>query len=257
MGLGFWTLLSLELVWRLAGWSLEFLSAAPALPARKRSTIRPMWFEELGGAPDWNPAVLFLKKTDPVMAALVEKVGPCTLSPRPDPFLTLIGAIFSQQLSTKGAMTLLSKFRDRFPGRLPTPPLVLEALNGSPRAWEDQTIRACGISRQKRAYLVDLCARLMDGRLELTRLGALDDAAVIEALSTVRGIGLWTSQMYLMFTLCRPDVLPTADLGIQEAARRHYRLRRRPNSTRLTKLASPWRPWRTVACWYLWRGLEG
>jgi DNA-3-methyladenine glycosylase II len=216
-----------------------------------------MWFDELDGAPDWKPAVRLLKKTDPVMAELVRKVGPCTLSPRPDPFLTLVGAIFSQQLSTKGAMTLLAKFRDRFPQRRPTPPLVLEALNGNGRAWDGETIRACGISRQKRAYLIDLCERLMDRRLELARLHKLEDEAVIEELSAVRGIGVWTSQMYLMFTLCRPDVLPVADLGIQESARRHYNLRGRPSSARLTKLAVAWRPWRTVACWYLWRGLEG
>ena len=216
-----------------------------------------MWFEELDGAPDWKPAERYLKKADPVMAELVSEVGRCTLSPRPDPFLTLVGAIFSQQLSTKGAMTLLAKFRDRFPERRPTPALVLEALNGSSRAWEDETIRACGISRQKRAYLVDLCERLLDARLDLARLRELDDDIVIEKLSAVRGIGLWTSQMYLMFTLCRPDVLPVADLGIQESARRYYKLRGRPSVARLTRLATQWRPWRTVACWYLWRGLEG
>lgn len=216
-----------------------------------------MWFEELEGAPDWRPAVRYLSKTDPVMARLIAQVGPCTLSPRPDPFLTLVGAIFSQQLSTKGAMTLLGKFRDRFPKRAPTPRRVLSALNGSPRAWDDAVIRACGISRQKRQYLIDLCQRLLDKRLDLKKLQHMEDEAVIETLSAVRGIGVWTSQMYLMFTLCRPDVLPVADLGIQESAKRHYSLATRPTAKRLTKIAEPWRPWRTVACWYLWRGLEG
>ena len=111
-----------------------------------------MWFDELDGAPDWKPAVRFLKKADPVMAELVHKVGPCTLSPRPDPFITLVGAIFSQQLSTKGAMTLLGKFRDRFPDCRPTPSLVLEALNGSGRAWDDGRCAWC-LRRGECAYV--------------------------------------------------------------------------------------------------------
>lgn len=216
-----------------------------------------MWFEELDGVPDWRPAVRFLKKADPVMAQLIKQVGPCSLSPRRDPFLTLVGAIFSQQLSTKGAMTLLGKFRDRFPKRLPTPRRVLAVLNDGGRCWDEATIRACGISRQKRAYLIDLCEHLIQRKLDLAKLHHLDDEAVIATLSDVRGIGVWTSQMYLMFTLCRPDVLPVADLGIQESAKRYYNLPARPNAKRLTKLGEPWRPWRSVASWYLWRGLEG
>ncbi len=215
-----------------------------------------MWFDELDGVPDWRPALRFLRKADPVMAQLIRQVGPCTLSPRTDPFLTLVGAIFSQQLSTKGAMTLLGRFRDRFPKRQLTPRRVLAALHG-PKSWDEAIIRQCGISRQKKAYLIDVCGHFISRKLDPVRLADLSDEAVTERLVRIRGIGPWTAQMYLMFTLCRPDVLPVADLGIQEAARRYYSLARRPNAKQLIRLAEPWRPWRTVACWYLWRGLEG
>lgn len=216
-----------------------------------------MWFEELDGVPDWRPALRHLRNADAVMPRLIRQVGPCTLSPRPDPFLTLVGSIFCQQLSTKGALTLLTRFRDRFPKREITPLRVLSALREGGKCWDDDAIRACGISRQKRAYLIDLCEHLISGRLDPAKLPELDDESVIAKLVDVRGIGVWTAQMYLMFTLCRPDVLPVADLGIQESARRYYNLAERPKAKRLTELAEPWRPWRTVACWYLWRGLEG
>jgi DNA-3-methyladenine glycosylase II len=216
-----------------------------------------MWFDVLDGAPDWRPALRYLRKADPVMAGLVRQVGPCTLSSRGDPFLTLVGSIFSQQLSTKGAMTLLARFRDQFPQRKLTPRRILSAIDGGPRAWDDQAIRSFGISRQKRAYLIDLCEHILSRRLILARLKDLDDEQVIAALSDVKGIGVWTSQMFLMFNLCRPDVLPALDLGIQESARRHYALKARPTPTALNELGEAWRPWRTIACWYLWRGLEG
>lgn len=215
-----------------------------------------MWFDELSGAPDWKPALRHLRKADPEMALMIKRVGPCTLSPRPDPFLTLVGSIFSQQLSTKGAMTLLTRFREQFPREKLTPKNVHAALNGE-GGLDDETIRRCGISRQKRSYLIDLCEHLLDKRLELRKLPALDDEAVIDKLTDVKGFGIWTAQMYLMFTLCRPDVLPVLDLGIQESAKQHYNLPVRPKAIELTKLAEPWRPWRTVACWYLWRAKEG
>ena len=213
-----------------------------------------MWFDEQSGVPDWTPAVAHLRAADPAMAEMVARVGPCTLSPRPDPFLTLVGSVFSQQLSTMGALTLLARFRDQFPRKRLTPKTVHAALTGG---LDDETIRRCGISRQKRAYLIDLCEHLIDKRLDLKSLAKLDDDAVIQRLTAVKGVGVWTAQMYLMFTLCRPDVLPVLDIGIQESARRHYGLAGRPKGDALVTLAQPWRPWRTVACWYLWRAKEG
>ena len=223
----------------------------------RSSYHRPVWFDVLAGAPDWRPAVRYLKKADPVMADLIRRVGPCTLSTRGDPFLTLVGSIFSQQLSTKGAMTLLTRFRDKFPQRKLTPRRILAALDGGPASWDDDTIRSFGISRQKRSYLVDLSEHVLSRKLVLSKLAAMEDEAVISALTDVKGVGVWTAQMFLMFNLCRPDVLPVLDLGIQESARRHYALPERPKAVALTALAQPWRPWRTIACWYLWRGLEG
>ena len=212
-----------------------------------------VWFDEQAGVPDWRPAVARLRN-DPVLAEIIERVGPCTLSPRPDPFLTLVGSVFSQQLSTKGALTLLTRFREQFPRKKLTPAKVRDALTGG---LDDETVKWCGLSRQKRAYLIDLSEHLIDKRLDLKSLPKLDDAAVIDRLTDVKGVGVWTAQMYLMFTLCRPDVLPVLDLGIQESARRHYGLAERPKAAELTGLAEPWRPWRTVACWYLWRAKDG
>ncbi len=216
-----------------------------------------MWTDPPNGRLNWRAAERSLVKSDPAMARLVRQVGPCRLAPRPDPFQTLVISIFNQQLSTKGAATLFDRFRGRFPGMRVTPRRVLAALDGGAACWDDETIRFCGISRQKRAYLVDLSERIVSRRLVLSKLAEMEDEAVIERLAQVKGIGVWTAQMFLMFTLCRPDVLPVLDLGIQESARRLYDLPERPKAATLTELAEPWRPWRTIACWYLWRGLEG
>lgn len=184
------------------------------------------------------------------------QVGPCTLAPLPKPFPMLVLSIFSQQLSVKGAETLYGRFRQRMPRSQVTPKNVLAALHGE-GAWDEETIRQCGLSRQKRAYLIDLARHVVDRRLPLAKLSQFDDETVIEKLTAVKGIGVWTAQMYLMFTLCRPDVLPIADLGLQEAAKRSYGLAERPKGADLTALAEPWRPFRTIATWYLWRSKEG
>lgn len=215
-----------------------------------------MWFNERTGQPDWQDAERHLRTADPVLPRLMEQVGPCTLAPLSKPFPTLVLSIFSQQLSVKGAETLYGRFRERLPGKRVTPANVLSALHGE-AAWDEETIRHCGLSRQKRAYLIDLARHVADRRLPLAKLAGFDDETVIEKLTAVKGIGVWTAQMYLMFTLCRPDVLPVADLGLQEAAKRSYGLTERPKAAELTALAEPWRPYRTIATWYLWRGKEG
>ena len=188
------------------------------------------------------------------MRRVVETLGPCTMSPLPDPFEALMLAIFSQQVSVKGAETLYARFRSRFTRPGPTPRKVLAALDPeSPRRWDDEAIRGVGISRQKRAYLVDLCRHVLDGRLPLAGLGDLDDAEVTARLTAVKGVGEWTAHMHLMFVLMRPDVLPVGDLGLREGARRAYGLDERPDAVALEKLAEPWRPCRSVATWYLWK----
>ena len=190
-----------------------------------------------------------LARRDPVIGDLIRQHGRCGLADaqHTDPFTALVHAIVSQQLSTRAAATIAGRV-DALLGGTPTPERVAEA--------SDPQLRAAGLSGQKVGYMRDLCARIQDGSLPLDRLHALDDAAVIEALTQVKGIGRWTAEMFLMFRLHRPDVLPVGDLGIVKAVQRAYRLRKAPDSKRLTRIGEPWRPYRSIACWYLWASLK-
>jgi DNA-3-methyladenine glycosylase II len=192
-----------------------------------------------------------LMRRDPVLAKAIKAIGPCLLADRQrkDHLTALCGAIVSQQLSTRAAATIFGRFQALFPGS--TIPGA-----GAIAALDDAALRAVGLSGQKVGYLRDLCARLSDGRLVLDELDALDDEAVIERLVAVKGFGRWTAEMFLMFRLHRPDVLPVGDLGIVSAVQRLYGLRKRPDAKRLTKLGESWRPYRSVACWYLWQSLK-
>jgi DNA-3-methyladenine glycosylase II len=183
------------------------------------------------------------------MGTVIRAVGPCTLAPRRDYFVVLCKAIFTQQISTAVATVLFGRFRTLFPMQRPTPALVLEALKTQPA----EVMRHCGLSRQKAAYLQDLAQHFVDGRIPTRRLASMDDEAVIEALVNVKGIGRWTAEMFLIFTLNRPDVLPIDDLGLQEGVREIRGLAERPRGKLLTELCEAWRPWRTVGTWYVWR----
>ena len=160
----------------------------------------------------------------------------------------LVRAIVFQQLSGKAAGTIHRRFCAVYPDRRPRAELVL--------ATADEPLRAAGLSRQKIGYLRDLSARVADGSLPLAHLGRLPDEAIIEHLIQVKGIGRWTVQMFLMFRLGRPDVLPELDLGIQTALQRAYGLAQRPGPKDVIRLGEKWRPHATTACWYLWRSLE-
>ena len=199
-----------------------------------------------GNRPDWSTAVAHLRRCDPVMRKVIAAVGECTLAPRRDHFVVLCKSIYTQQISTAVAAVLFSRFRNCFPLRRPTPQRTLELLSHE-GAW-----RGCGLSRQKRSYLIDLAAHFVNGRIP-RRLSVMGDEAVIDALVAVKGIGRWTAEMFLIFTLNRPDVLPVDDLGLQTALRDAYRLPERPKAAELRALAEPWRPYRTIATWYLWR----
>lgn len=183
----------------------------------------------------------------PVMAELVEQVGPCELPRRRGPYAFLVGAFLSQQVSTKAAATIRGRLLRAAGGHF-TPPRLA--------ALAEEDLRACGLSRQKASYVRDLTDRVESGHLRLDRLAKLDDAAVINALTEVRGIGVWSAQMYLMFVLNRPDVLPLDDVGIQNGFQTVYGLRTRPKPRTMERLARKWRPFRTVGCWYLWRSLD-
>jgi DNA-3-methyladenine glycosylase II len=200
-------------------------------------------------ASDYAKARRVLARRDPVIRDLMRRHGACGLAQaqRADPFRALLHAIIAQQLSTKAAATIEGRFAALFAGR-PT----AAAIASTP----DDRLRAVGISPQKLRYIRDLCARTMDGSLSLDALEVLPDDDVIIALTSVMGIGRWTAEMFLMFRLHRPDVLPLGDLGIVKAVQRAYKLRLAPTPVRLTRLAENWRPYRSVACWYLWASLD-
>lgn len=187
---------------------------------------------------------------DPVLADLIRRAGPCRLggSATEDPFVLLLRAIVSQQLSTKAAATIFGRLRALFPGDAPTPRRLL--------SFDDATLRGVGLSTNKARFVRDLASRVRDGRLDLAALPGLDDAAALQALTAVLGIGKWTAEIFLMFQLHRPDVFPADDLGLLTALQRVYGLRTRPTAKRASRLAEPWRPHRSVAAWYLWRSLE-
>lgn len=191
-----------------------------------------------------------LMRRDPVLGAAIKRIGPCLMADRQrkDHLTALTGAIVSQQLSTKAAATIFGRFQALFPGQV----IVAEAIG----AFDDQTLRGVGLSGQKVGYMRDLSARLVDGRLRLDEIDTLPDAVVIERLTAVKGFGRWTAEMFLMFRLHRPDVLPVDDLGIVKAVQQLYGLRKRPDRKRLTKIGEAWRPYRSVACWYLWQTLQ-
>jgi DNA-3-methyladenine glycosylase II len=210
-----------------------------------------MWFHPPSGGPDWSAARRHLRAADPVLGAVIDRVGPCALRPRRDYFVVLCKAVFTQQISTAVAAVLFGRFRELFPRGRPTPERVLELFERADPA----TLKRCGLSRQKATYIRDLAARFVGGQIPTRRLGRMADGDVIDALVRVKGIGRWTAEMFLIFTLNRPDVLPVDDLGLREGVREIFRLPARPTAAELTDLAEPWRPWRTVATWYVWRRL--
>lgn len=189
-------------------------------------------------------------RADPALARVIAQVGPCRFAPRAEGthFDALVRSIVYQQLSGKAAGTIHGRVLDIFGGRAPTPAELA--------ATPDETLRAAGLSRQKLSYLKDLASRVESGAVPLDHLDALPDDEIIEALVRVKGIGRWTAQMFLMFRLGRPNVLPELDLGIQKGIQRAYRLRSLPKPDRVRKIGARWAPYSTVACWYLWRSLD-
>ena len=197
---------------------------------------------------DYVKARRLLARRDPVIRDLMKRHGPCGLADaqHEDAFTALTHAIISQQLSTKAAATIARRFDALFDGP-PTPAAVARLT--------DEQLRAVGFSSQKVRYIRDLSARVADGSVPLNQVNELPDEDVIQSLTRVKGIGRWTAEIFLMFRLHRPDVLPVDDLGILKAVQRAYGLRKMPRPERLTKIGEPWRPYRSVACWYLWKSL--
>jgi 3-methyladenine DNA glycosylase/8-oxoguanine DNA glycosylase len=199
---------------------------------------------------DYTIARKHLMKADPKLNLIIKRVGPCELhaaAPR-DAFEALCMSIASQQLSVKAAATIFGRFCDLFPRRKPTPERVMTLT--------DDEIRAVGFSRPKVSFIKDLAARVLDGRLDLKGLKNHPDDEVMQQLVAVKGIGRWTAEIFLMFRLGRPDILPADDLGLMNAVQRAYGLRARPDAKKLRKIGEAWKPHRSVAAWYLWQSLE-
>ena len=195
-------------------------------------------------------AVRHLKRADPALRALIDRVGPCRLTLRTEGthFDHLARAIVYQQLAGKAAAAIHARLLGLYGNRPPTPTELL--------ATRPAQLRRAGLSRQKIQYLRDLAGKAVSGAVALDALDGSPDEQVIEALTAIKGVGRWTAQMFLMFRLGRPDVLPVLDYGIGKAMRQAYRLRRMPTPAQMERIAAPWRPYRTVACWYLWRSLD-
>jgi DNA-3-methyladenine glycosylase II len=192
-------------------------------------------------------AIHHLRKCDPVLAAIIQQVGPFRMDYAPAEFCSLAEAIVYQQLNGKAAVTIFKRFTE-LAGEPLTPAGILK-LTG-------EQMRAVGLSKQKSSYLKDLAAKTASGTLDFSRLHELSDEEVIKHLTQVKGIGVWTAHMFLMFSLRRPDVLPTGDYGVQMAMKKHYRKRKLPKPKDMEKIARAWTPYRSVACWYLWRSLD-
>jgi DNA-3-methyladenine glycosylase II len=198
---------------------------------------------------DWGPALLHLQTTDLKLAAVIERHGAPTIVPTTDAVRSLARAIVSQQLSGKAAATIWERVLALYPGkRFPRPAAIL--------ATPDAALRGAGLSGAKAAALKDLARHVVDKKLVPARLPAATDEEVAAMLLPVRGIGPWSVDMFLMFALARLDVLPVGDLGIRKGMQRHFGLRKLPEAARMMKLAAPWRPYRSVAAWYMWRLLE-
>lgn len=192
-------------------------------------------------------AILHLKKSDPVMRAIIEQVGPCKMQFGEPKFHSLAEAIVYQQLNGKAAVTIFKRFA-ALAGDPLTPAGILKL--------KPEQMRSAGLSKQKTSYLFDMAERANRGQLDFSRLPDLSDDEVVAHLTQVKGVGVWTAQMFLMFTLRRPNILPTGDFGVRTAIKKHYNKRNLPKPEQMEKIAKPWEPYRSIACWYLWQSLD-
>jgi DNA-3-methyladenine glycosylase II len=198
--------------------------------------------------PGWTVAEQHLCTVDPVLAKIIQKVGPCTLAPRTDHFGALCQSIMNQQISVAAARTVWERFRALFPGKRPRPRALL--------LLSDDALRSAGLSRQKASYLRSLADHFATGAFPARKLAKMTDEQIVGALIPIKGIGRWTAEMFLIFVLNRTDLLPVDDLGLCAQAKWAYALKRHPSPRTLARLAEKWRPYRSVATWYLWRSRD-
>ena len=193
-------------------------------------------------------AILHLTGADVKLATIIGSVGSYTIKSGGEPFQSLVEAIMYQQLAGAAADAIHGRFMKLYRGRFPVPARLL--------LTPDEKLRTAGLSGRKIEYIKDLAGRVSDGRLDLAGLAAMGDEQIVEQLSEVKGIGRWTAEMFMIFCLGRPDVLPVGDYGLRKAMQKTYRLRDLPAPERMIKIAQPWRPYRSVATWYMWKSLE-
>jgi DNA-3-methyladenine glycosylase II len=192
-------------------------------------------------------AVAHLKKSDPKLAAVIARVGACRMPRIPPTFPFLVRAIVFQQLHGNAARAIFDRLVTAAGGEL-TPEWILRLSEGE--------MRALGLSKQKLSYIRDLAARTQSGEIDFARLPKMSEEEVIDHLTRVKGIGVWSAQMFLIFALRRPDVMPTGDFGVRSAIQKLYRKRKLPKPDDLLKVSRAWQPYRSIACWYLWRSLD-
>lgn len=192
-------------------------------------------------------AINHLKKSDPILRAIIARVGPCRIEYGPPEFHSLAESIVYQQLNGRAAEAIFDRFT-ALSGDPVTPRGILKLTEAQ--------MRSVGLSKQKSSYLRDMAVRATRRELDFSKLHELSDEEVIEHLTQVKGVGEWTAQMFLMFTLKRPNILPTGDFGVQMAIKKLYKKRELPKPSTMERLARPWEPYRSVACWYLWRSLD-
>src|ERR1700716_3755668 len=204
-------------------------------------------FRKPASGSQFRKAMQHLKLSDPILAAIIKRIGPCRMEFGEPVFHSLAEAIVYQQLNGKAAVTIFKRF-----AALAGEPVTPEGI----AKLTDEQMRSVGLSKQKSSYLRDMAERAIRGELNFTRLAEMTDEEVIKHLTQVKGVGVWTAHMFLMFTLRRPNVLPTGDFGVQMAIKKHYNKRKMPKPMHMEKIARPWEPYRSIACWYLWRSLD-
>jgi len=185
-----------------------------------------------------------LARRDAILKHLIREVGPCTLKPEPDGFAVLARSIISQQISTKAAQSIAKRLVETVTSLRPSN--VLKA--------SEEDLRSAGLSANKCKALRDLAQKCLSNEIPLKKLADMDNEEVIECLLPVHGIGRWTAEMFLIFSLGRPDILPVADFGLRAGVKKHYQLAEMPTKEGLTGIAEPWRPYRSIATWFIWRG---
>ena len=199
-------------------------------------------------ADPWAKALRHLRRVDPHLKEIIRRVGPCRLAPREDRLGSLVGSIVAQQISTKAAASILGRLHD-LAGRPYNPQRLLEL--------GEDALRGCGLSGSKARYVLNIAAAVADGTAPVDQFDETwDDDAIIDSLTSIKGIGVWTAHMFLIFALNRPDVFPVGDLGVRAALRNKHGLAELPHPKDCHELGEAWKPYRSVASWYLWRSLE-